>query len=78
MWLVVHEVYANRVYTDGRDLQATDFKAKPEGHTGGSLNMVPAYVGYLGANAITGGNPQLADGAGALCVSDRLGQSAGG
>jgi len=54
MWLVVHEVYANRVYTDGRDLQATDFKAKPEGHTGGSLNMVPAYVGYLGANAITG------------------------
>lgn len=53
LWLVVHEVYANRVYTDGRDLRAEDFKAKPEGHTGGSLNMVPAYVGYLGANAIT-------------------------
>lgn len=54
MWLVVHEVYADTVYTDGRDLQAADFKEKPEGHTGGSLNMVPAYVGYLGANAITG------------------------
>lgn len=53
MWLVVHEVYANAVYTDGRDLRAEDFKVKPEGHTGGSLNMVPAYVGYLGANAIT-------------------------
>src|SRR5699024_7517323 len=25
----------------------------PEGHTGGSLNMVPAFVGYLAANAIT-------------------------
>ena len=54
MWLVVHEVYARNVYLDGRDLQAEDFKADPEGHTGGSLNMVPAYVGYLGANAITG------------------------
>jgi phosphoketolase len=54
MWLVVHEVYARNVYLDGRDLQAEDFKKDPEGHTGGSLNMVPAYVGYLGANAITG------------------------
>ena len=54
MWLVVHEVYARNVYLDGRDLQAEDFKAEPEGHTGGSLNMVPAYLGYLGANAITG------------------------
>ena len=54
MWLVVHEVYARNVYLDGRDLQADDFKADPEGHTGGSLNMVPAYLGYLGANAITG------------------------
>lgn len=53
MWLVVHEVYARNVYLDGRDLKAEDFKQKPEGHTGGSLNMVPAYVGYLGANAIT-------------------------
>ncbi len=54
MWLVVHEVYARNVYLDGRDLRGEDFKADPEGHTGGSLNMVPAYVGYLGANAVTG------------------------
>jgi len=54
MWLVVHEVYTQHVYLDGRDLQPSDFKAKPEGHTGGSLNMVPAYAGYLGANAVTG------------------------
>jgi phosphoketolase len=54
MWLVVHLTYAREVYLDGRDLAAGDFKVKPEGHTGGSLNMVPAYVGYLAANAITG------------------------
>lgn len=29
------------------------FKPAPEGHTGGSLNMVPAFVGYLAANMIT-------------------------
>lgn len=52
MWLVVHEVYARNVYLDGRDLTPEDFKQKPEGHTGGSLNMVPAYSGYLAANAI--------------------------
>jgi phosphoketolase len=54
MWLVVHETYARNVYLDGRDLKAEDFKEKPEGHTGGSLNMVPAYVGYMAANALTG------------------------
>ncbi len=54
MWLVVHATYARRVYTDGRGLEADDFKEHPEGHTGGSLNMVPAYVGYLLANALTG------------------------
>lgn len=53
MWLVVHQTYARRVYLDGRDLQPEDFKTKPEGHTGGSLNMVPAYAGYMGINAIT-------------------------
>jgi phosphoketolase len=52
MWLVVHEVYACNVYMDGRGLAPEDFKQKPEGHTGGSLNMVPAYAGYLAANAI--------------------------
>ena len=53
MWLVVHQTYANKVYLDGRDLDPEDFKTKPEGHTGGSLNMVPAYAGYMGVNAIT-------------------------
>lgn len=54
MWLVVHQTYSNRVYLDGRSLKPEEFKAKPEGHTGGSLNMVPAYAGYMGVNAITG------------------------
>jgi phosphoketolase len=54
MWLVVHETYARRVYLDGRDLARDDFKPRPEGHTGGALNMVPAYAGYLAANALTG------------------------
>ena len=54
MRLVVHETYARNVYLDGRPLAAEDFKRSPEGHTGGALNMVPAYVGYLVANAITG------------------------
>src|SRR5690625_388283 len=44
MWLVVHMTYANRVRLDGRHLQGVDFKEKPEGHTGGSLNMVPGYA----------------------------------
>lgn len=39
---------------DGRDLRPEDFKPNPEGHTGGALNMVPAYAGYMAINAITG------------------------
>ncbi len=54
MWLVVHETYARNVYLDGRDLALGDFKPDPQGHTGGALNMVPAYTGYLAANAISG------------------------
>ncbi|MGQ9572220.1 MAG: xylulose 5-phosphate 3-epimerase [Dehalococcoidia bacterium] len=54
MWIAVHETYARNVYLDGRDLTAEDFKPKPEGHTGGVLNMVPAYTGYMAINAITG------------------------
>jgi len=54
MWLVVHMTYARRVDLDGHVLTATDFKPTPDGHTGGSLNMVPAYVGYMLANALTG------------------------
>lgn len=54
LWLVVHQTYARNVYLDGRPLDTGDFKVRPEGHTGGSLNMVPAYAGYLGANVVTG------------------------
>ncbi len=54
MWLVVHETYARNVYLDGRPLGPDDFKPHPEGHTGGALNMVPAYTGYLAIDALTG------------------------
>lgn len=54
LWLVVHMTYARRVRLDGAPLEADDFKARPEGHTGGALNMVPAYAGYLALNALSG------------------------
>ena len=54
LWLVVHMTYARHVHVDGTPLAAGDFKDDPQGHTGGSLNMVPAYVGYLLANALSG------------------------
>ncbi len=54
MWLVAHETYAENVHLDGRDLEPDDFKPLPEGHTGGALNMVPAYIGYMAVNTITG------------------------
>lgn len=54
LWLVVHQTYARHVYLDGRPLDTEDFKVRPDGHTGGALNMVPAYAGYLAANAVTG------------------------
>ena len=55
MWLVAHETYARNVYLDGRDLAPEDFKPQPEGHTGGALNMVPAYTAYMAIDVITGG-----------------------
>ena len=54
LWLVVHQTYARNVYLDGRALDTEDFKVRPDGHTGGALNMVPAYAGYLAANVLTG------------------------
>ena len=54
MWVVVHMTYARRVDLSGAPLPAEAFKASPEGHTGGSLNMVPAFVGYLTANVLSG------------------------
>lgn len=53
MWLTVHMTYARQVHLDGRALTQSDFKQSPQGHTGGSLNMVPAYAGYLALNALT-------------------------
>jgi len=54
MWLVAHMTYAKHVFLDGRPLRTQDFKSNPQGHMGGSLNMVPAYAGYLATNALTG------------------------
>ncbi|WP_100637966.1 xylulose 5-phosphate 3-epimerase [Marinobacter salexigens] len=54
MWLVVHMTYANRVDISGTPLAAKDFKSNPEGHTGGALNMVPAYAAYMALNNLTG------------------------
>ncbi len=54
MWTVVHLTYARRVAIDGTALAAEDFKSDPQGHTGGSLNMVPAFIGYALADALTG------------------------
>ena len=54
MWLVAHMTYSKHVYLDGRPLCSEDFKQDPQGHTGGSLNMVPAFAGFLCANNLTG------------------------
>jgi hypothetical protein len=54
MWAVVHMTYASRVDLTGAQLPADAFKQTPEGHTGGSLNVAPAYVAYLAANALSG------------------------
>ncbi len=54
MWLVAHQSYARNVYLDGREMDSDDFKSAPEGHMGGSLNMVPGYMGYMAANTLTG------------------------
>jgi hypothetical protein len=54
MWLVAHMTYARQVKLDGTALAADAFKPNPQGHTGGSLNMVPAYVAYLALNALDG------------------------
>ncbi|PKM31243.1 MAG: xylulose 5-phosphate 3-epimerase [Gammaproteobacteria bacterium HGW-Gammaproteobacteria-11] len=54
LWLVVHMTYAKRHHPDGQPLAAEDFKTRPEGHTGGALNMVPGYAAYLALNSLTG------------------------
>jgi len=54
MWLIVHQAYANTVHFDNSPLEQKEFKRKPQGHVGGSLNMAPGYLGYMLANALTG------------------------
>lgn len=54
MNVVAHMTYARRIDLSGAPLAAEDFKPTPEGHTGGALNMAPAFVGYLLANALSG------------------------
>jgi phosphoketolase len=54
MWVIVHMTYARQVDLSGAALPAEAFKADPQGHTGGSLNMAPAFVGYLAANVLSG------------------------
>lgn len=54
MWLVVHMTYSTKVDFSGSALKAEEFKTNPQGHTGGSLNMVPAYVAYMVANRLAG------------------------
>lgn len=54
LWLVVHMTYAKELKLDGSPLAKADFKETPEGHTGGALNIVPAYASYLAWNALTG------------------------
>ena len=66
IWLTVHQTYAARVHLDGRALAADDFKHDPQGHLGGALNIVPGYVGYLAANALTGRTRSWLDGPGPL------------
>lgn len=54
MNMVAHMTYARRINLRGEPLAVADFKPVPEGHTGGALNMVQAFVGYLLANALSG------------------------
>jgi phosphoketolase len=54
MWLSAQMGFVKNVYLDGRRLQADDFRYTPDGCNVSAMNMVPAYVGYLLANALTG------------------------
>ncbi|NMT62488.1 phosphoketolase family protein [Marinobacter orientalis] len=54
LWLVAHMTYTRRVDASGAPLLPSDFKNNPEGHTGGALNMVPAYAAYMALNNLTG------------------------
>jgi len=54
MWLVVHMTYCKQLHLDGTPVEPEEFKRDPQGHTGGALNMVPAYSALLALNSLTG------------------------
>ena len=54
LWLTLHMIYARRVNLDGRPLGPEDFKRVPAAYAEEALAMVPVYVGYLLANALSG------------------------
>lgn len=54
LWLSAQMGLVKNAYLDGRELQAEDFRSTPDACYVSAMNMVPAYVGYLLANALTG------------------------
>ena len=62
MWTIAHMTYAKRVDLSGAPLDAGDFKPDPQGHTGGSLNMAPAFCRLSRGQCDLGPYARLADG----------------
>jgi phosphoketolase len=54
MWLVAHMTYARKIDLTGAALPPDAFKTQPDGQMGGQLNIIPAFVGYLTANVLSG------------------------
>jgi phosphoketolase len=54
VWLVLHMGFAHRVDATGAPLRAEDFRKTPAGPISASLGMVPAFVGHLTANVLSG------------------------
>src|SRR5690606_21651494 len=54
MNVLAHTAYARRVDLVGQPLAAEYFEPVPDGHTGGSLTMVPAFVSDLLADGLSG------------------------
>ena len=54
LWLTAQMTYVREIRLDGRPITADACKPDPQGHTGGALNMVIGYLGYLLANTLSG------------------------
>ena len=52
--IVVHMTYARRIAWTASRCRPRISRHSPRGQTGGALNMVPAYAGYLALNVLTG------------------------